>query len=135
MFKNIPDTQLGDGFVSNLFKSQNVSSFHGACDYVWKLPYGRTSEPYNFELVLSEQTGTCSSKHGLLKLLIDELGLDVELVVGIYAMNESNTPGVGLILESSNYDYVPEAHCYLRYNGHRIDLTTSIERKALNISG
>jgi len=123
MYKIIPDALLSDGYISSLFKSRHITNFHTACDFIWKLPYGRTSDPYNFKLVLSEQIGTCSSKHGLLKLLIDELGLDVELVVGIYAMTESNTPGVGLVLGKSKYDHVPEAHCYLRYNSHRIDLT------------
>ena len=38
-------------------------------------------------------------------------------------MKESNTPGVGPVLSASNMEYVPEAHCYLSYEGKRVDLT------------
>ena len=38
-------------------------------------------------------------------------------------MRESNTPGVGAVLRAAHLEYVPEAHCYLKYNGCRVDLT------------
>jgi hypothetical protein len=38
-------------------------------------------------------------------------------------MKESNTPGVGKILEKHGLKYIPEAHCYLEYEGKRVDLT------------
>jgi len=123
MYWDVPDLVIGEGNISSLFKAKNLMSYHQACDYVWHLPYGRTSDPYNFESVLTEGKGTCSSKHALLKLLADEIGLDIELVMGIYPMKENNTPGVGVILEKSKFEYVPEAHCYLRYEGSRVDLT------------
>ncbi|MGE6567342.1 hypothetical protein ACQKE9_02125 [Shewanella vesiculosa] len=106
-----------------MFKAVGLKSFHQACDYVWRLPYGRTSEPYQFKTVLSESRGTCSSKHALLKLLADENGVEVELVVGLYPMKESNTPGVGVVLDKYGYKFIPEAHCYLNFRGSRVDLT------------
>ena len=44
------------------FLDMKIKSFHSACEYVWQLPYGRTTEPYDYKLVLLEGRGTCSSK-------------------------------------------------------------------------
>ena len=38
-------------------------------------------------------------------------------------MNQRNTPGVGRVLQKYGLSYIPEAHCYLRYQGERIDVT------------
>lgn len=38
-------------------------------------------------------------------------------------MRESNTPGVGAVLDAHGFESIPEAHCYLKYDGRRIDLT------------
>jgi hypothetical protein len=43
--------------------------------------------------------------------------------VGIYQMSERNTPGVGRVLAKYSLACLPEAHCYLRYDGIRIDVT------------
>ncbi|MEI6859208.1 MAG: hypothetical protein V5788_05390 [Shewanella sp.] len=123
MYSILPDARLIDGDISNAFKELSLTTYHEACEYVWHLPYGRTSDSKSWMLVLKEKTGTCSSKHALLKALADELNLNIELVVGIYAMTECNTQGVGKVLSNTKYDYIPEAHCYLRFNGIRIDLT------------
>ncbi len=82
-----------------------------------------TSDGKNWKLVLVEKTGTCSTKHALLRALAIELNLDINLILGIYYMTESNTPGVGKVLAQTKYSYIPEAHCYLKYNDMRIDLT------------
>jgi len=102
---------------------KGIYHFHDACKYVLKLPYGRTSDKSNWTLVLVEGKGTCSTKHALIAALAQELNIDVHLMLGIYAMNESNTPGVGKVLDHSGYDFLPEAHCYLKYNNEVIDLT------------
>jgi len=125
MYSDLPNKVLSNSSISSLFKLKGVSTFHEACDFVWKLPYGRTNDQ-GLTAVLLEGKGTCSSKHRLLKGLVDELDIDgVELTVGIYLMNENNTPGVGSVLAQSEFDSIPEAHCYLRYDNHRIDLTRS----------
>jgi len=102
---------------------KGIYHFHDACEYVLKLPYGRTSDKSKWTLVPVEGKGTCSTKHALIAALAKELKIDVHLMLGIYAMKESNTPGVGKVLDSSEYDFLPEAHCYLKYKGHFIDLT------------
>ena len=64
-------------------------------------------------------------KHALLAQLAREQGVDIALTIGMYQMTERNTPGVGSVLEHYNLPYIPEAHCYLTYNGIRIDVTRS----------
>jgi hypothetical protein len=45
--------------------------------------------------VHTEGRGTCSTKHALLAELATEQRLPVALVLGIYLMNERNTPSGG----------------------------------------
>jgi len=60
------------------------------------LPYGRTANRTDLSLVISEQKGTCSSKHALLKEVADLNGIKgIDLIIGIYKMSEANTPGIG----------------------------------------
>ncbi|MCG9731861.1 hypothetical protein L1D44_18900 [Shewanella sp. Isolate13] len=125
MYSYLPNVNLSDSPISRQFKLKGVSTFHEACDFIWRLPYGRTNHQ-DLIAVLSERKGTCSSKHRLLKALVDELDIEgVELKIGIYLMHESNTPGVGSVMNLSEFDSIPEAHCYLHYDNRRIDLTRS----------
>ncbi len=48
---------------------------------------------------------------------------EIELVVGIYAMAEQNTPGAGAVLGPAHFVSIPEAHCYLRLGEQRYDFT------------
>ena len=110
--------------VTVQFISAGISDFHSAAHYVWQLPYGRNTDRSDFTLVLPEGRGTCSTKHALLAQLAFDQGVtSIELTLGIYQMNERNTPGVGTVLASYNLPYLPEAHCYLKYRRIRIDLT------------
>ncbi|MCB0396374.1 MAG: hypothetical protein KDD36_06960 [Flavobacteriales bacterium] len=94
-------------------------------EFVRQLPYGRNLNRSDLSLVLREKKGTCSSKHALLKRLADLNNVpDVQLILGIYKMNEANTPGIGEELSRHSLDFIPEAHCYLKVDGERIDLTT-----------
>ncbi|MCJ7773583.1 MAG: hypothetical protein MUP22_10685 [Desulfobacterales bacterium] len=123
-YKIIPDKTIQEnGPISKSFLNIGMNTFHKACDHVLHLPYGRTSDKTDWTLVLIEGQGTCSTKHALISTLAAELKIDVHLMLGIYLMKESNTPGVGTILNASEYDFLPEAHCYLKYNGERIDIT------------
>jgi hypothetical protein len=45
------------------------------------------------------------------------------LRLGIFAMSEANTPGVGEVLRAHGFSSMPEAHCYLMHDHARIDLT------------
>jgi hypothetical protein len=44
-------------------------------------------------------------------------------MIGFYEMSERNTPGVGSVLAAARVDAIPEAHCYLMYEGRRYDFT------------
>ncbi len=123
-FAALPNVPLQPGAeVTAHFLALGLSNFHAAARYVQQLPYGRTSDRANCRLVLSEGRGTCSAKHALLAQLAREQGVDIALTIGMYQMTERNTPGVGPVLEHYNLPSIPEAHCYLTYNGTRIDVT------------
>lgn len=100
-----------------------IHTFGELAARVRELPYGRpvSASPLS---VLVENAGTCSSKHRLLAAVAQESGhAEIQLVVGIYAMSEANTPGVGQVLASHGVASMPEAHCYLVIGGTRFDLT------------
>jgi len=91
-----------------------------------KLPYGRNSSRTDLSLVISEHKGSCSSKHAFLKKIADLNNLpNIKLILGLYKMNEKNTPGIGSVLTKHNINFIPEAHCYLQINNLKIDITTS----------
>ena len=95
-------------------------------NFVKQIPYGRNSNKTDFSLVLSENKGTCSSKHAYLKDFADKNAiLNVKLFIGIYKMSEINTPKIGTFLSENNLDYIPEAHCYLKVNTEVIDVTSA----------
>lgn len=92
--------------------------------HVKNIPYGRNSNREDLSLVLKENKGSCSSKHAFLKEIANQNNIpNVQLIIGIYKMKESNTK-IGTILSENAIDYIPEAHCYLNINGERLDYTT-----------
>ena len=100
--------------------------FKELIDKIKKLPYGRNANRYDFSLVLSENKGTCSSKHAFLKDFADKNEIEnVKLYIGIFKMSEANTPKLGDLLLRNNIEYIPEAHCYLKINQIPVDATTS----------
>ena len=111
--------------LTNLAKSKGINSWNELTQFVKNLPYGRNENRTDFRLVFSEMKGTCSSKHALLKCISDLNDIpDVKLIIGIYRMSESNTPQIGTELSKNGIEFIPEAHCYLKIKGKRIDLTS-----------
>ncbi len=102
---------------------------HGARDFptlgrlLRDLPYGRTADRSNYAGVLAAARGTCSSKHAFLAATAQEQDVPIELMLGLYEMSDANTPGVGEALAAGELSRVPEAHCYVRHAGTRIDVT------------
>jgi hypothetical protein len=111
------------GTVSTAFLSLAKADLRVAGQHVCELPYGRNGHPDDPLTVLTERRGTCSTKHALLRRLAIEQGIDLVLILGIYEMNERNTPGVGSVLQRHGLNALPEAHCYLRVGNERIDVT------------
>jgi hypothetical protein len=123
----LPDARFtASGETTSQFVALGIDGFQSAARFVHQLPYGRNCDRADFRLVLPEHRGTCSTKHALLAALAAEQQLPVHLTLGIYEMSERNTPGVGAVLDKNGIAFVPEAHCYLTYNGIRIDVTREV---------
>ena len=111
--------------LTELAKSEGIETWNELTEFIKNLPYGRNKNRTDFGLVLSEKKGTCSSKHALLKSIADLNNVpNIDLVIGIYRMTELNTPKIGKELTKNLIGFIPEAHCYLKINGKRTDLTT-----------
>lgn len=101
-------------------------NFDDLLNKVKNLPYGRNTNRHDFSLVLTESKGTCSSKHAFLKDYANKNQIkNVKLYIGIFKMNEINTPKLGDLLSKHKIEYIPEAHCYLKINQIPVDVTTS----------
>jgi hypothetical protein len=121
----IPDFEIAPvGEISKAFLYNKIGNFKLATDYVAQLRYGRNLNKNNLYCLFEEQCGTCSTKHALLKGLAKENGFhEIKLFIGIFKMNGINTPNIKSILELYRLDYIPEAHCYLKFKGHIFDFT------------
>jgi len=120
----IPRTPVaGVGPLTTLFMLNMVGDLRQAAGLVQGLPYGRTHNRTDPALVLIEGQGTCSSKHACLAALGAELGEDLGLTLGVYALSGETDPPVAPILAAAGLGWLPEAHCYLRLGEHRVDLT------------
>ena len=110
--------------ISKLCLNLGLKTFADTCVYVRAIPYGRNSNRTDFSLVLSEQKGTCSTKHALLsQLAIENNANDIKLTIGIYKMHHNNTMGIKNVLLDHNLKYIPDAHTYLTINKQLFDFT------------
>ena len=122
---NQPDFDIKSmGQISKEFTDRNIVTFKQASLFIKQLAYGRNADKNNLATVFTDNCGTCSTKHALLKRLADENEFEkVKLIVGLFKMNKKNTPQVSSTLQKYNLEYIPEAHCYLKYEDKIIDLT------------
>jgi len=119
-----PDREIsGDGTISRAFRSLDINSFIEACKFVHELPYGYNSNRDDLMILLKERFGSCTTKHATIATLAKELTLPISRGVGVYAMTEALVTGTGRILADYNIPYVPMIHCYLEFNGRKVDLT------------
>lgn len=110
--------------ISKAFTERGIVTFNEACAFVRQLKYGRNADKDNLFTVFSDNCGTCSTKHALLsQLALDNGYTDLKLMVGMYKMHAINTPKIGTILTDCGLEYLPEAHCYLRFNNDLMDFT------------
>ena len=111
--------------LTSLATQKSVATWNQLVEYVKKVPYGRTSDKSDLGLVIVENTGTCSSKHAFLKKIADLNHIpNVKLILSIFRMNLLNTPKVASVLTNHQMGYMPEAHCYLKFNNECIDVTS-----------
>lgn len=122
---SVKDITLDANVTSNKpIKQKGIKTWNNLLKFIKELPYGRNASRTDLSLVLKEMKGTCSSKHAYLKNVALDNNLDqVKLILGIYKMNASNTPGIGNHIKENKLPYIPEAHCYLKINGKFIDVT------------
>jgi hypothetical protein len=125
LMTQLPDFTIGgDTALCALLRSRGLDTFGPLAAHVRQLRYGRVDLAADPALVILAARGTCSSKHRLLAQVARDCGRnDIRLAVGIYLMSESNTPGVGAVLAAAGLQSIPEAHCYLVYQGARFDFT------------
>lgn len=116
-----------------LIRSKDITTWFSLIEFLKQIPYGRNSNRLNSELVITENKGTCSSKHTLLKRVADLHNKpEYHLIIGVYKMNASNTPKIGSALSKHGLTYIPEAHCYIKYKNQVIDVTNeSSEHKSI----
>lgn len=124
-FMIIPNFNITPGnTVGDIFINKGIRTFYDAIRAIHNLPYGRLKNPLELGSVITEGQGTCSTKHATLKALTDEhaiYGLQLELI--IYAMDNTNTPGIGNVLEKYDLPYILEAHTVLAYDDEMYDYT------------
>lgn len=119
----LPNKSLITNTISTVFFEKDIHDFWKAIQYVYQLPYGRTTHRDNYLEILTEEKGACSGKHALIAALAEELEIPLHLFLGIFLITAENTPGIASILKHHNLEAIPEAHCYLKYNHHTLDIT------------
>jgi len=109
---------------SQLANAIGIHNLSQLCEWLKNLPYNRTSNRSDISLVIKEKCGTCSSKHALIKSIAEENNFqDFKLIIGLYKMHNVNTPGIGDVLQHANLEFIPEAHCYIKFHEEIIDVT------------
>lgn len=147
MAKHWPLLQMNDlSATANLILSQDTplgkiaiavgcTNFQQLCEHVASMPYRRNQNRYLVEGVLTDNCGTCSSKHRLLAAVAEEHARSfslsqtdwkqIRLYIGVFEMNAFNTPAIATILEQYELSAIPEAHCYLKWNEQILDHTSN----------
>ena len=114
------------GMLSKRLLELEVFTFLEAIQFVKNLPYGRTKDRANSDLVLKELKGTCSTKHAVLKKVALQQGLnDIKLYLCMFKMNAVNTSKIKNVLHRLGISYIPEAHCILKIKEEFIDVTST----------
>ncbi|MBL1409237.1 GNAT family N-acetyltransferase [Sphingobacterium faecale] len=112
------------GSISKVAIDKGFTSFRKVSEWVCNLDYRRNIDKDNALCLFNEQCGTCSTKHALLKRIADEnSNEELQLMLGIFAMNAKNTPAIKDILKKYKLNYIPEAHNYLRAYNYLLDFT------------
>ncbi len=91
---NQPDFDIkSTGRISKEFVDRNILTFNQAALFIKELAYGRNPDKVNLVSVFTDNCGTCSTKHALLKRLADENNFEtVKLIVGLFKMNKNSRP-------------------------------------------
>lgn len=122
--ETLPDVTLQpQGIVSTKYLHQGLKTFHEACQWTKDLPYGSNSNNEDSLILFEEGHGTCTTKHGAIARLAQELNLPVHKNLGFYRLNDEIVTGVNALLQPYGLDFIPQIHCFLVYANCRVDLT------------
>lgn len=120
----LPDAIIEpSGIVAQAFFSRNLETFKQACQWIKDLPYGSNSSTEDSLILFEENCGTCTTKHGIVARLAQELDLDVYKNLGFYRLNDEIVNGVNSLLEPHGLSFIPQIHCFLEYGKFKVDLT------------
>ena len=109
--------------LTHAFKQIGITNFSEALSWMHRIPYGRNSDRTNYKLILTENRGTCSTKHALLAAFAKELRIDADLKMAICRLDRKLEPKASSFLDTLGVEFFPEAHCYLHFDGKDIDVT------------
>ena len=120
----LPDKMIvGQGPMVRTFLNMGVKEFRDACRYVHELPYGYNSDRDDLMILFKENMGSCTTKHAVIATLAAELEIPIDKYIGIYAMTEALVTGTKTILDRYILPYLPMVHCFLVFEGRRVDLS------------
>ena len=124
VYEKLPEKEIRSrGPISDKFLTLGITSFKEACFYVHQIPYGYNTDKDNKYILFTEGKGSCTSKHGVVATLAEELGIPVFKNVGVYKFTEEISRGTRQILAKYDLPYIPMVHCFLVYDKFRFDLT------------
>lgn len=123
-FDNLPDAEITlSGEISKKFLELGIKSFKKACLYVHNLEYGYNSDKDDKMILFKENKSNCTTKHGVIAGLAEELNIPLYKKVGIYKLTKKISTNTDRILIKNTLPYVPMIHCFLVYDKFRFDLT------------
>lgn len=122
---HVPDFRLSnDSPAARAFVRRGVGDFSGAVRIIGGLPGSHGSwHADDPRRVLPEGRGSRAAKHALLATLAMEHRVPLQLVLGIYEIDAGNTPSAAGVLRGARLGAVPDADCFLSYDGRDLDLT------------
>ncbi|MBK9670751.1 MAG: hypothetical protein IPO70_00535 [Bacteroidetes bacterium] len=120
-----PDFEVkAKGKISEAFLKNGILTYRQATKFIQNLPYGRNSNKNDLASLFTDNCGTCSTKHAILKQLADENNFtDIILICGLFRMSSQNTPEISSTLNKHGLVFIPEAHNYLKYKNQILDFT------------
>jgi len=123
-YDKLPDAEIKPiGELSKKFLELGIKTFKDACEYVHNIDYGYNTNYEDKMILFKEKRGSCTSKHGVIASLAQELNLTLYKHVCVYKLTEEITTGVNEILEKFEILYIPMVHCFLVYENYQFDLT------------
>lgn len=106
--ESLPNRQIElRGHISQKFIENGINEFREACQWIKNLPYGYNSDKNDPYIIFKENKGTCTTKHAVISLLAQEIGLPISKFLGFYKLDDEIITGIGEILDGYRLEYIP----------------------------